>query len=335
MKMPKISFVIPTCNSASTLSNLLISIRNQSYDQEKIEIILADGGSNDATRLLARKYRAHLISVKPEEKQSAEYNRAFGAHRARGEILAFFDHDNILPHARLLSNMVKPLIQHSTIVGVETLRYYYSEKYSLLDRYFALFGVNDPLPFYIGKADRMSYMYDKYCLKGESTDLGAYYLVNFDADNIPTLGSNGFLVRRKILMENAKVDLDNFFHIDVNVDLIRKGFSTYAFIKDGVAHLSNHGDFVSYLYRRRLYMSKYHMRDQSRRRYSVFEKKDIIRLIYFIVISLTFVVPFVDSLRGYMKIKDKAWFLHPFMCAGTVLVYGYTFISNLRRSTDL
>ena len=31
-------------------------------------------------------------------------------------------------------------------------------KSSLIDRYFGLFGAGDPLAFYLGKSDRLSYM---------------------------------------------------------------------------------------------------------------------------------------------------------------------------------
>lgn len=325
-KVLSISIIIPTYNSSKTLEPLLRSIRRQNYNQKKIEIILSDGGSIDDTHKIAKKYNAKILTVVPKEKQNAEYNRAFGALRAKNEILTFFDHDNLLPHNKLIENMLLPLQENKNIIGVETLFYHYDKKYSLLDRYFALFGVNDPLPFYLGKADRQSYMFDTFQLSGHAQDMGKYYIVSFDKTRIPTLGSNGFMVRKEILMKHANVQIDHFFHIDVNVDLIRKGYYTYAFVKDSVTHLSNHHDFISYIWRRRLYMAKYHIEDKSKRRYSVFEKKDIKKLIWFIFISLTFIKPTIDAFRGYKKIHDVAWFLHPFMCFGTVVVYGYTFL---------
>src|SRR5205085_1011084 len=105
---------------------------------------------------------------------------------------------------------------------------------TLLDRYIALFGVNDPLPWYLGKADRMSFIYGEYYKKYNPKDCGDYYLVNFTPNNIPTIGANGFMVRRKTLLKNADTRPGKFFPIDVNVDLIRKGFNTYAFVKDSI-----------------------------------------------------------------------------------------------------
>ncbi len=39
-----ISIIMPTFNSERTIENTLISIRNQSYNKEKIEILVIDGG---------------------------------------------------------------------------------------------------------------------------------------------------------------------------------------------------------------------------------------------------------------------------------------------------
>jgi glycosyltransferase involved in cell wall biosynthesis len=53
---PNISVLIPTLNAASVLESCLKSIRSQNYPQEKLEIIVADGGSTDATVGIASNY---------------------------------------------------------------------------------------------------------------------------------------------------------------------------------------------------------------------------------------------------------------------------------------
>lgn len=324
-KLPTLSIVIPTYNSEKTLPSLLNSIKNQDYPQHKIEIIISDGGSKDKTLAIAQKFGAKI--VKPRGiKQGAEINRAFGVHHAKNEILVLFDHDNILPNKSWLKDMVYPFVDDESIVGAGTLRYHYHPSFSLLDRYFALLGSSDPLPYYLGKADRSSYITNRYEGPGKAEDHGKYYQVKFVSGRISTLGANGFLVRREILMKHARVTLEEFFHIDVHVDLIRKGFNKYAFVKNTIIHQTHHQDFWQFLARRKLFMEKYHLADLSKRRYSVYEKEDFWRLLYFIAISLTFVKPTVDALRGYRKVRDKAWFVHPFMCLGMVLVYGYTLI---------
>ena len=83
------------------------------------------------------------------------------------------DHDNVLPHDLWFQNMVQPFLEHKDVIGVETLRYHYDPHASLLDRYFALFGAGDPLVWYLGKADRLSYIYDTYQESGIVKDCGS------------------------------------------------------------------------------------------------------------------------------------------------------------------
>lgn len=64
--LPCISVVTPTYNSGKTLAECLRSVREQNYPQEKIEIILGDGGSTDNTFDIARQYNAKVISIPPK-----------------------------------------------------------------------------------------------------------------------------------------------------------------------------------------------------------------------------------------------------------------------------
>lgn len=324
---PTITVVIATFNSENTLGRCLKSVRSQNYPQEKINIILSDGGSSDRTFQIAKDYNVSIISI-PPHLQNAEYNKGVAVRKAKGELLLMIDHDNILPHDKWIRKMLEPLIEDEEIVAVETLRYNYNQKRSLLDRYFALFGAGDPLAFYLGKADRLSFIYDNYNLLGESQDMGRYYVVRFKQDKIPTLGANGFLIRRIILVNNAMVDEKHFFHIDVNVDLIRKGFNKYAFIKDDIVHLTGYKNISSFLYRRKLFMEQFHIKNHLSRRYSVYMPKDKIRLLVFVLYALTFLKPTYDSIRGYIKIHDLAWFLHPILSFTLFSIYFYVIIKT-------
>lgn len=332
MKNPIISVIIPTFNSSATIDRCLQGVRKQDYPQENVEIIIVDGGSSDNTREIVSKYKVKLILVDPN-KQNVEYNKAIGIQKSKGELLLMLDHDNILPNKNLLKKMIQPFFDHMEVVGVETLRYGYDPKNTLLDRYVALFGVADPLAFYIGKADRVSFIYDSYYKKYHPEDCGDYYLVHFTKDNIPTIGANGFIIRKEILVKHANASPGNFFPTDVNVDLIRKGFDTYAFVKDSIVHLTGHGNVLNYLKRRMLFMRQYYLSEkniylQKSRRYCLYEKKDFWKLLFFIVASLTFVIPVIDSIRGYKKIHDLAWFVNPILCFGFVLIYGYVMIEH-------
>lgn len=333
MNLPTISIVMPTYNSALTLDVCLTNIKSQQYPQELVEIIIGDGGSTDNTLEIAKKFKVKVVKITDRIKQGAEYNRSMAAQRAKNELLAVIDHDNIMPHNKWLREMVQPFLDDKSIVGVETLRYEYDPQANLLGRYFQLFGVNDILPFYLGKADRLAYLFDNprdygVFRQAQVIEKNKYFVVGFHPDYIPTLGSNGFMVRRELLFREAQVSPDMYFHIDVNVDLIRKGFSRYAFIKDVIRHETQERGLRAYLDRRKLFMEKYYIEVISNRRYSVYEANDKRKLIWFIFLSLTFVVPICDAISGYRKIRDKAWFLHPFMCFSIVVLYSWVMLKK-------
>lgn len=328
MNKPTITTVIATFNSERTIERCLQSVRDQQYPQSNIDIILVDGGSTDKTLIIAKKFKPQIIHINPKV-QHAEYNKGFGIRKARGDLLLLMDHDNILPHKNWISKMIQPLLKHKDIVGVHTLWYHYDKNYALLDRYGALFGTTDPLTYYFKKADRESYISDKYNLLGKPKDMGDYYIVEFDSDHVSTIGANGFIIRRQLLVKHALIDEEHCYHTDINVDLIRKGFNKYAFIKDDIIHLTNYKSISSFLYRRKLFMEQTHIQGTNKkvRRYSVYTSKDRMSLIKFILFASTFVKPTFDSIRGYMKIHDSAWFLHPFLSFVLLLLFSYTFIN--------
>lgn len=321
MDFPSISFTIATFNSSRTLEQCLASVKDQVYPSS-IEIVIADGGSTDNTLEIAKSFGAKIINV-PTNKQDAEYNKGVAVNNAKNEILVMIDHDNILPNKNWLKKMVKPLMDDEEIFGAGVLRFNHNKNLSLLDRYFALLGGTDPVPFFLNKSGHQSWLYEGFHLRGKLLESKSdYFVIELDPDSFPALGGNGALLRRKLLKE-ARSDPDHFFHIDIHHDLAKKGYVKYSFVKETIIHLTNN-KLIPFLKRRKYFIEKYYFEDHSKRRYSIYEpSKDRLSLILFIIYAATFIGPLIDSFRGYSKIKDSAWFLHPFICFSMLILYGY------------
>lgn len=326
---PSISVAMATFNSEFSLKLCLDSLFSQDYPKEKIELIIADGGSIDRTLEILKDYPHRLFEI-PPDKQEAEYNKGVAVSHAKNEILLLIDHDNILPHKNWLKNMVLPFMENSEITGVEVLRFTHNPKDNILDRYFALIGGVDPVPYYLGKDARLSWAFENYNLLGKSRDMGKYFLVEFSLPRIPTLGANGAMLRRDLLKHTVQGP-ENFFHIDINYDLIKKGYNKYAFVKDDIIHYKKTKIvwFIKFMARRRKIMEIQYFESLKRRRYAVFvSSTDRIGIIKFVIYSATFIKPLIDSLRGYLKVRDLAWFLHPFVCFSFLLVYGTAVVNK-------
>ena len=332
--LPSISVVTATYDgSLRILDRCLKLVRGQNYPQEKIEIILGHGGSKEKIIPIAKKYMAKVFLI-PKAKQNAEYNRGVAFNKATGKLAIILDNDNFLPYKNWLKDMVEPFLKQSDLVAAETCFYHYDRNLSLIDRYFALFGTSEPLPYYLKKADRMPWGTKSWTLQGKARDMGGYYLVSFEKkpSKIPSIGTNGCIMRRKLIIENAKADPKNHYPIDVMVDMIMKGYNKFAFVKNSIIHDTGYVGFIPFLKRRYKFAYSYHFQDISRRRWSVYTKDDFWKVIYFVIISLTFLKPAYDALKGYFRIKDIAWFLHPVMAFATTILYGHMAINNKLQS---
>jgi len=321
--MYSISVVIPTFNSSHSLTDCLNSIEKQNFPSDKIETIIVDGGSTDTTIEIANNFHATII-VAPQERDNPEKRKALGSFKARNDLVAFIDSDNVLPHNNWFNNMLEPFLQNDSIVAVSPLRYHYDKKASLLNRYFSLFGVNDPIAYYFNKRDRLSWFEFKWNMLGKAIDKGNFYEVEFKDNQIPTLGANGFLIKRNILLKALK-NPNIFFHIDVNCDIIQLGYNLYGFVKDDIIHSSG-SNLLSFLKKRSNYMKKYYLKNIAVRRFKMYSNRDKFKLIKYILFSVTLIIPFLDAARGYSKIRDKAWFLHPVMCLLILAIYGFAVI---------
>ena len=55
---------------------------------------------------------------------------------------------------------------------------------------------------------------------------------------------------------------------------------------------------------------------------------DELGVLKYVFFSLTFIKPTWDAIKGYRQIPDVAWFLNPFICFATTIIYGYMVIKN-------
>ncbi|MEO0774894.1 MAG: glycosyltransferase [Pseudomonadota bacterium] len=91
---PKISVCIPVLNGADRLPDCLGSLRALDYPADRIEIVIADGGSTDNTREIAHAFGARVLD-NPGKTVAAGRNVSFAA--AEGAFIASTDDDCVVP----------------------------------------------------------------------------------------------------------------------------------------------------------------------------------------------------------------------------------------------
>lgn len=89
MPWPLISVVVCSCNGARTIRDTLEGLQRLAYP--KLDVIVIDDGSKDATAAIAAEYEFVRLTSTPNRGLSAARN--LGWQQARGEIVAYIDDD--------------------------------------------------------------------------------------------------------------------------------------------------------------------------------------------------------------------------------------------------
>jgi len=126
-RLPTITIVTPSFNQATYLEKTVRSVLLQRYP--KLEYIVLDGGSTDASPEIIERYRPHFRYARsaPDGGQSAAI--AEGLNIATGEILAFLNSDDLLAPGTLWKVMqffaenpqVDALYSHRVIIDEDDI----------------------------------------------------------------------------------------------------------------------------------------------------------------------------------------------------------------------
>ncbi len=223
---------------------------------------------------------------------TSESAKAIGIRKAKGDVIGILASDNEL----VWDGFLTYLHHWAWAKGAAYPRFYYHKKDdNILNRYFALIGGNDPLAIYMKKNDRVNLATGWFEEQG-------------------TIGDNAFFISREAI---SKTDLDNYYHIDnaLETGIFPEPVDAQIWHKTG-------GNIFKFFAKRYRYGLQ-HAFNKNRRWHLVDfrQPKDIMRLLWFILASLTIMHPLITSFRGWIKIKDIAWFFHPAVCLITVIVY--------------
>jgi len=315
MTWPKVSFAIPVLNSARTLRACLESIRAQDYPPEQVEVILADGGSRDGTLEIAA---AFGVRVLPNPRRTGEAGKAVALAACTGEVVALVDSDNLLPHPGWLKEMVAPF-SDPEIAASEPWEFTWRRQDPAWTRYCALVGANDPLCIYLGNYDRLNRARGDWTrLPVPYQDVGPYLKLTLNPDYLPTIGANGFLVRRRLLADQREY----LFDVDLPGELARRGYPHVAKVKTGIIHLyaTRTRDFARK--QRRRVEDFFFFRREGGRAYPW--HRFVPGVVKFCLATVLVVPVAALAAKGFWKLPDAAWWLHPAACWLTLWIYGTT-----------
>jgi glycosyltransferase involved in cell wall biosynthesis len=183
---PSFTFVLPALNAAGPLfERALASIRAQDYPQERVEILVADGGSTDSTRADAERHGARVIE---NPNRLAEWGVKEGMLQASGDIVVVFAADNELVGSRWLADVGGLFTEDDRLAAVYG-RLVSGEDDPALNKYVALIQ-SEPLNWFLNRN------LEAY-LAHAPTDGRGFATFEVEPTRPLVWGANGLAVRRE------------------------------------------------------------------------------------------------------------------------------------------
>jgi glycosyltransferase involved in cell wall biosynthesis len=313
--LPFVSFVIPTYNAGKYLKLCLESIFSQEYLKKKIEVLIVDGGSKDDTLEISKRFPARILK---NPKRLAEIGLAIGVKRSKGDFIAVLAADNVLPNQTWLRKMIKPFQENGNLAGAFPFPEVNPSDTSM-NRYYCHIKT-DPLTYFVFDSfgNRLK-TYNPILVRD------GYKIYVFPKENCPLIAlAQGFIFKKRVTPNSiASDDVAPF------CEMVLKGYRLALVHEVGIYHyhLENLRSFVrKYVFRAVARL------DRAAERPGLMNGKRKIKMRLWLLYSLSWVWPCIDSIRGYKKEPDVAWVYHPLACFLFTMANGIVGFKDLRRT---
>lgn len=330
---PIISIAIATYNSEKTLALTLDSIKKQTYPKQKIETLIIDGGSTDATKKIAKKYRCKII---PNPKTDLIFAKQIGFNKAKGKYLIFLDSDEVFENASSISLKYSIFQKNKKVKSVMLGGYKTPSGYSSINNYINEFG--DPFSFFMYRESKGDlFFYSEFSKRYRDItvlDNKDCIIFNFSkAKNLPLIelwagGSMIDLAYTRKLFPQLRTNPDLIAHVFY---LLNKQKMFLAITKnDNTFHYSCSS------------ISAYFKKLQSRIKNNIFQTemgkggfsgREIyepflfkFKKYLFIPYSFTLLLPLIDSIILFITRKKTIYLMHWILCIYTSYLICYYYV---------
>ena len=313
--LPLVSFIIPTYNADKYLFRCLQSINNQAYPREKIEVIIADGRSNDDTLMIANQFGYTIVDNIDRDADNGKY---LAIQKSEGEYLIFLDADNIIVGNDWLIDFIKILKQDSSLLGAES-NYLINNDFSSLNTYANLLVIVDPLARCLSskplKIDNLVFDNIKYQIK------------HYDKSHIPVAGANGFIWKREFAVDNLDHKYRKFAETSILAKISGNQAIKYINIPNyGVYHY--YSDTLSDYIKKRVKIGNKYL-ERRGRQVTWVEQVGIVRFILASIYLASVIGPSFEAIYMSIRTKKIQWLWHPIISFITIAIYFKLFISKI------
>lgn len=307
--METVTIIMPTYNAERTIEKTLLSIREQTYPQDKIEILVVDGGSSDRTTDIAKNYGAIILENPYRLPESA---KEIGFLEATGKYAMYMDSDEIFQNVDSIKKRVQIFAKESTIKNIVATGKI-SEKTANPTVIYSNY-VSDPFSFFVYKLNgnnRFEELKRKYQFEGKTE----YVIFEFKEDETLPLfdaATNMFDMDYARQLYD-KADNKKYFVANIFEFMVRENLSMAMLYDDFIYHIPED----TY----RIFLNKMKWRVIN----NVFKPEDegigfaarsqgnralSIRKYLYVLYSCSIVLPLWDAIKMSVIGKSKAFLLH-------------------------
>lgn len=313
MKKPLVSVIIPTLNEEKNIERCLVSIFNQSYSKENLEVIVVDDKSSDNTLEIVKKFPVKIIISGAHH---AEISKMIGFKAAKGEFAIYLDADVELIGKDWFEKMLKPLLEDEEIIGSFT-RKYTRKSDPVIERFLTF----DPL-----QRDSLYQFFSPSIEKTIIDKKRGYYICQYKLDKIPPAGRCLYR-REKVLKLVSKYEM--FLELDFLVLLVKNCFDKFAYVPEAGLYHHHALNIIQLLTKRRYNLKKVYL-GRDKRLYKWFDlskTKDLLRIIIWILFANLIIPSVIIGIYKSIKYKDMAGMYEPavnFLVTDMILLYTLT-----------
>jgi glycosyltransferase involved in cell wall biosynthesis len=297
---PRISFLVPTLNAAELLPRSLSSIRRQAYPQDRVEIIVADGGSNDQTRTVARGHFGARVIENPN--RLAEFGVKVAMLDTASALVVVFAADNELVGDDWLDRVAARFERDDQLAAAYG-RLVSGDDDPSLNKYVELIQ-SDPLNWFLNRN------LDLYLASGtEGSDGGIVFEVD---PRLPVIwGANGLVLRAE--WARPHWDRDGYVaDVDAFHAMVSAGHSRVVYYPGAFCYhhqVATLGD----MRRKWLRNTRQHLFAQATERdlgwvaVPGFRRRALLWIVY----SLVPLISLGDAVRRAVAARSRYWLYHP------------------------
>ena len=137
---PLVSVIIPVYNDPKGIRNCLTALSEQSYPDDRFEVIVVDNGSTDDTRSVINEFPVDLRIE--DEIQGSYAARNAGIAHARGDVFAFVDAD-CTPEPNWIEAAISTLNEQDADLVSGRIRFEFSDDSSPAERFDAMVNMRN------------------------------------------------------------------------------------------------------------------------------------------------------------------------------------------------